>query len=327
MVELESEDISGTPAVLDDKVFFGDYNAIHVVSAAGKFLGRASLAGSCNVPRLHPDAPNVIIQCERGSKLFRITKAMDVQETHQFGARTAGTMTMSDTMLFALDINATLYGIHKQHFTESPANAPNYLVKDAVSAGGTLTGPTFVEPSYLYIGSATASRLFINNATSGRAIGVLHGGPTHDPPFVFGRSVFVSGINGGLFKTPIGEMEKVQHLQVDQAPSPAPLGVPSISPEGIMLFTNIHGIFAVNSVTMQLLWTFDASDCSHPHLNGRMAFGVCEGDVFCVDVRSGDLFLRTSLGKLTYPAYRDNTVFFTPIGLAKEYTSITFPQL
>ena len=304
------------PAVVGNKVFFlccshGECNDLQVLSSAtGKLLGRIHLPIACNYATLYPDGPNLVIKCDWQLKLFRITGALELQVVN-FSDPNVGAIGMSDTMLFAVDISHSVHGISKEPFQRK------FVAENVLSASGDLT---FVAPSYLYLGTFT-SQFFIHNATDGSVIGAVSGDvATRNPPFVFGGSVFILGDNGGLSKTPIGSLDTVQHLQVDDRS----LGSPSISPEGIMLFTNGYGIFAVDAFTMQLLWSLKADFCSDPHVHGHWAFAVCDGDLYCYDVRSGDLLLQTTSGSLAYPAYRDNTVYFSR---GSDYTSITLPPL
>ena len=312
-VDLHTEsdpDHAPPPAIVGNKVFFlccshRECNDLQVLSSAtGKLLGRIHLPIACNYATLYPDGPNLVIKCDWQLKLFRITDALELQVLN-FSDPITGAIGMSDTMLFA-PIGHSVHGISKEPFHRK------FVAEDVLSTNGDLT---FAAPSYLYLGTST-SHFYIHNATDGRAMGAV----TRDPPFVFGGSVFILGDNGGLSKTPIGSMDTVQHLQVDDRS----LGSPSISSEGIMLFVNGYGIFAVDAIAMRLLWSLKADFCSDPHVHGHWAFVFCMRELYCYDVRSGDLLLQTTSGLLAHPAYRDNTVYFSR---GKDYTSITLPPL
>ena len=292
----------------------GDGGNAHSVSLAGCVKAE-------NVRMAASGDDDVFVACA-GHVVYRVRPDLTV-DVSQPTDGIVWDMAVTPTSVFFSDDHGSVYRLERSLFTQSYMTPPNYIIVGAMDGMG---WPSFMDGHVLF--GSTDGNLYVVSADSGDTLFTHRvSGGASKPLIADNVTVTVTSV-GGFMDTlhrDKGSYVVSRSVRVDASPDPRDPGLPTVSPDGISLFSNANGIFVYDS-SLKLLWRRTAAEVGRctgrPYIVNDFAVVVCGGDFQTFDLRSGEPYLRVLGHADDIIACNNEKVYIASSGW---YTMITIP--
>jgi len=197
--------------------------------------------------------------------------------------------TTSSQFVYALDYYGYSWGFLKLTMSKV------WTSSKSVSASSVNGAPLYIDGD-LYIGGV--SNLYAVGSTAGTLLWTAYTGSGSSPvPYSFYGYVYATTDYGNITCFELGYWLSASNgykLVFSQLTSgSSTLGVPAISPDGIMVFAASTGVFAVRYNGTSLWNNTVATSCSKPNVYQGVAYAFCNGQLTLYDLYRGTIWLRS----------------------------------
>jgi hypothetical protein len=197
--------------------------------------------------------------------------------------------TTSSQFVYAVDYYGYTFGFLKLTMSKV------WTSSKSISATTTNGAPMYIEGD-LYVGGV--SNLYAIGSTAGTSLWTAYtGSATYPLPYSFYGYVYATTNNGNVtcfeegYWLSSANGYKLVFAQLTSGSST--LGVPAISPDGIMVFASSTGVFAVRYNGTSVWNNTQETICSNPSVYQGVAYAFCSGQLILYDLYKGSIWLRS----------------------------------